>query len=155
MSIIEVQHHMIIRRRAGKIFEYVADMRLDKYWRDEINDTTLDTDLPTLGSIATEDSKLSKRVPHHIAKLKCIIWQEGRQVVFETLPESTFYLKSVRELENLPDTTTRLTYMIAFDSSVVKHGLGFGLPAFFLKFYTKLKMTQYMKKLKNILESQP
>lgn len=135
------------------LFEYISNLENDKFWRKEINFTTMSS-LPELGVLATEDSFLSKKVPNHILSLKCIEFQNNSCIVYETSPKSKFYLKSTRKVETISKKESRLIYTIEFDASVVKHGLGIGLPKFLIEFVTKSDMKKYLKKLKVILEKE-
>lgn len=49
---------------------------------------------------------------------------------------------------------SRVTYSIEFDKSIVKHGLGFGLPTFMISMVARTDMKKYLQKLKGILEEQ-
>ena len=151
---ITVSSSIIINKDVHSVFSYVADLRLDKNWRKEINDTTLSTASPELSSIATESTFLSKKVPDNKIKLKCTIYQQDDLVVHESLPDEPLYLMNSRQVEPMPDNTTRLTYTIEFDTAIVKFGIGFNLPLFLLKYYTTQTMNKYLRQLKQILESQ-
>ena len=59
-----------------------------------------------------------------------------------------------RSVKETAPGTTRFTYFITFDAAIVKFGLGFKLPLFLVKFYTRRTMDSYLAKLKSILESQ-
>jgi hypothetical protein len=52
------------------------------------------------------------------------------KVVYETVPQSKFYLKSIRQVEAVSLNETKVTYTVVFDKGIVKQGLGFNLPTF-------------------------
>jgi hypothetical protein len=73
-------------------------------------------------------------------------------VVYESLPANLFWLKNSRQVEKIARDSTKLTYHLEFDADIVKYGIGFKLPMFFLRYYTKATMNKYLNKLKLILE---
>lgn len=150
---ITVQSSIVIHKDIDSVFSYISDLRQDKNWRKEINETTLSTPGPALNSIATESSFLSKRVPDNKIKLQCVSYQSNNIIVHHSLPDERFSLMNSRQVEAMPDGQTRFIYEIAFDVNIVKHGLGFALPAFLVKYYTAQTMNKYLKKLKQVLEN--
>lgn len=128
-------------------------MRLDKQWRKEINETTIIQEGNQQNSIVAEDSYLSKRVANYKATLKCIEYNNNASIVYQSLSENEFWLKNSRYVEKAPNNTTKITYKVEFDVAIVKHGLGFMLPVFIVKYYTQITMNKYLNKLKHILES--
>jgi hypothetical protein len=149
---ITVTDFVIISTDYKAVFEYIANLENDKFWRNEINSTKM-TSRPKLNALAIESSYLSKRVPNHILQLVCTDFQENSRIIYQTVPESAFYLKSIREVEAISSTQTKVTYTIAFDKSVVKYGLGFSLPTFLVKFVAKSDMVKYLRQLKKNIEA--
>jgi hypothetical protein len=133
------------------VFDYISNLENDKFWRKEINDTTMATK-PQLNARATESSYLSKRAPNNILQLICTDYLENKQIVYQTIPDSKFYLKSDRQVEAISQNETRVIYNIEFDKSIVKHGLGFNLPSLIINVVAKADMKKYLKRLKNVLE---
>ena len=154
-KLISVSGTITVQKNLTDTFRYLSDLRLDKNWRTEINETHLSEPELKPGAIATEDSFLSKRVPNYKAALKCTELLPDKAVIYESLPENPYWLKSSRQVEALSGNATRITYQLAFDIGVVKHGLGFQLPAFLLKYYTTLTLNKYLRNLKQILEQTP
>jgi hypothetical protein len=151
---VTVESSVVIERDAISVFNYVADLRLDKHWRKEINETILVSPALGLGNRVVESSFLSRRVPDNKLTLTCTEYNAGRKVVYQSVPEGAFSLMNSRSVREEPPGNTRLTYLIVFDAAIVKFGLGFGLPLFLVKFYTRKTMDSYLAKLKSILESQ-
>ena len=139
---------------APSVFAWISDYRNDPYWREEIKKVTLSTGSVERGSLITEVSFLSNRVPEYVSQLRCIAFSAGKSIVSETIPENKFWAKNSRSVEPLPGNRTRVTYRIQFDIAVVRHGLGFSLPAFFVKLYTRITMKKYLAVLKKKLEQQ-
>jgi len=153
MAIIFTSDTINISTDYKTVFEYISNLENDRFWRKEINSTTMSSK-PQTGVMATENSFLSKRVPNNVLILKCIELLENKHIVYQTLSDSKFYLKSVRKVESISENESKVTYTIEFDNSIVKHGLGIGLPKFIIDMVTKSDMKKYLKKLKAVLESQ-
>jgi hypothetical protein len=151
---ITIESSILIQRDPITVFNYVSDLRLDKHWRKEINETTLVSPALGLGSRVVESSFLSKRVPANEITLTCSVYSEGEKIVYQSVPESAFNLMNSRSVTVTSPGITRFTYLISFDAAIVKFGLGFQLPRFLVMFYTRKTMGRYLAKLKTILESQ-
>jgi hypothetical protein len=59
---------------------------------------------PQIHALATEDSFLSKRRPNNILNLICTAYRENEHVVYQTVPDSLFFLKSHRQVEAIIKT---------------------------------------------------
>ena len=153
MKKIELTHSIIISQDYKTVFEYVANYAHDALWRKEINRVEIDTAQVGKGTQIKEESLLSKKVPNHINLLQCTDFQEYKAITSETTNQSMFWVKNTRAVEPLGTNQTKLTYYIAFDTAIVKNGIGFSLPTFILHFYTKQTMKKYLKVLKKILEN--
>jgi predicted nucleic-acid-binding protein len=148
---IKVSNSITIFKDSETVFNFVADLQNDKAWRQEINATIM-SGKTQIDVIATEDSFLSKKVPNYISKLLCTEYIAGKKIIYETLPENIFFLKSVRTIISVNANETTFNYTIEFDKSIVKHGLGFNLPTFLVTFVANTDMKKYLAKLKSILE---
>jgi hypothetical protein len=133
-------------------FAYLSNLENDYLWRREINHTTL-LGPPGLGVEAHEYSNLSKRMNNHLLVLICVEWSESEKVVFETKPDSPFYLKSIRRIEAIANNQSRFHYTIEFDNNLVKHALGFALPRFLIRFGASQDMKKYLNKLKEVVSN--
>jgi uncharacterized membrane protein len=149
---IDVTATIEIARNAQTVFDYLANYANDPRWRAEIRDVQLSTPAVREKTQITEVSFLSKKVPRHVSVLQCVAWQPGRAISSESTAGSPYWSRNTREVEPLPGSGTRVTYRLQFDPAVVKHGLGFGLPRFVVRFYTKATMKKYLAVLKGILE---
>jgi hypothetical protein len=134
------------------VFSYISNLENDKFWRKEINRTTMTTS-PQLDARAIEDSYLSKRTPSNILHLRCIEFVENKRIVYQTLPDSRFFLKSTREVEQILQNESRVLYSVEFDKSIVRHGLGFPLPTFLVAIVANCDLKKYLNKLKAIFEN--
>ena len=105
-----------------------------------------------LGALARESSFLSKRVSANILELKCTAFTLNKSITYTTLPPTPFFLQSIRKVEIIDDHHCKFNYEITFDKSIVKHGLGFGLPSFLIRIVAKADMKKYLAKLKELLE---
>lgn len=153
MKPICIKGNIIINNDLQTVFNFLSDYRNDPKWRKEINQTTINTDNMGLETKLTEDSFLSKRNPHYLSYLKCTEFIPNKTVKCETTQEAKFWAKSARSVESITNTSTKVTYELEFDPAIVKFGIGFQLPYFFLNFYTKSVMKDYLAVLKKTLES--
>lgn len=150
---INVERSIVINNDIDTVFAYIANLRNDKNWRKEINETTLSTPSPQLNSVARESSFLSKKVPARIATLQCTTFTPNVSIAYTSLPTDDFYLANTRTVQAISSSTSRFTYSISFDKGIVKHGLGFSLPRFIIAWYTTKTMEKYLANLKSILEN--
>ena len=134
------------------VFDYISNLSNDKFWRKEINSTTMNSK-PQINALAAENSYLSKRVPDNMLLLVCSEFVENKKVVYQTLPDSKFFLKSLRMVESVSENETKVTYTIAFDQRIVIHGLGFSLPTLLVQLVAKHDMKKYLAALKTLLEN--
>ncbi|WP_435354943.1 hypothetical protein [Emticicia sp. SJ17W-69] len=148
---IQASAKININRDIKTVFDFISNLENDKLWRKEINSTSMSSK-PQINVIATEDSFLSKRVPNQILHLKCIDFLTEKQVIYQTLENSPFFLKSTRQVEFISPMQTNVNYSIEFDKSIVKHGIGFTLPTFIINWVTKTDMKKYLVKLKSVIE---
>jgi hypothetical protein len=128
---IQTKGQIIINKNASTVFAFIANLTNDALWRKEINETKMNGSAQ-LGAIAHESSFLSKRVPANILELVCSEFNFNESITYTTLPSSPFYLQSIRKVEVINEESCLLIYEITFDKSIVKHGLGFGLPGFLI-----------------------
>ncbi len=149
---IEITGSIIISRDAKYVFNFISNLENDKLWRKEINFTEMSA-APQLNVTATESSYLSKRAPNNILNLICTAFTKDKQIVFKTLHNSDFFLESIRKVETVSANETRFNYSIKFSRNIVKHGLGFNLPCFIIRFAATSDMKKYLARLKAILEA--
>lgn len=149
---IDQEVRILIMADHRSVFEYISDLRNDRYWRTEVNSTSMEG-APGIGTVAVESSFLSRRVPEYVAKLVCTDYIPLAKVIYETLPGNVHYLKSSRSVAKLENNVVEITYRLEFSSSLAVHGLGFPIPAFIISIVTKQAMKKYMKLLKNKIES--
>jgi hypothetical protein len=150
--IIKATGTITILANSKTVFEYLSNLENDKFWRKEINATSMKTK-PQIHALATEDAFLSKRRPNNILNLICTQYSEHERVVYQTMSDSKFFLKSDRQVEPISPNETTVIYSIEFDKSIVKHGLGFTLPTFIVNFVTKRDMKKYLSQLKTVIEN--
>jgi hypothetical protein len=148
---IQTQGQIVIHKNASTVFAFIANLENDKLWRKEINETIMNAPAQ-LGVLAKESSFLSKRVPAHVLELRCTQFILNKSITYTTLPSSPFYLQSIRKVEEIDDHSCRFIYEICFDQSIVKHGLGFGLPAFLIRMVAQTDMKKYLLKVKELME---
>ncbi|MEZ0453756.1 SRPBCC family protein [Sphingobacterium thalpophilum] len=135
-----------------KVFDYIADLRNDKYWRSEVNGTSITGEVQ-VGAVALEDSRLSPKVPSYLRKLRCTEWVDQTRVVYTSSTDESYFLRTLRTVHDNDRGGTRVCYTLEFDSAVVKVGLGFSLPHTIVNWVTKRAMRRYLRTLKRNLES--
>jgi hypothetical protein len=148
---IQTKGQIIINKNASTVFAFVANLTNDALWRKEINETKMNGPAQ-LGAIAHESSFLSKRVPANILELVCTEFNFNESIIYTTVPSSPFYLQSMRKVVVINEESCTFIYEITFDESIVKHGLGFGLPAFLIKMVAQADMKKYLSTLKGAIE---
>ena len=153
MEPISISGSIIINRDLQTVFNFISDYSNDPKWRKEINQTVIDTPKINVGSLLTEDSFLSKRNPHYLSYLKCTEYIADKMVKCETTSEAKFWAMNTRTVEAIDTKTTKVLYHLEFDPAIVKFGIGFQLPRFFLSYYTKSVMKDYLAVLKKNLET--
>lgn len=136
------------------VFEYLSNYTNDVYWRKEINNVTMDTDTVGKGTVITESSLLSAKVPDHTTTLQCIDFKPYLLIKSESTPAAAFWSANTRTVEALSSDITKVTYRLQFDMAVVKFGLGFSLPKFIVHIYTKQTMKKYLGVLKQLVEKE-
>jgi hypothetical protein len=153
-QLIDVTSTINISKNHKLVFDYFSNFENDKFWREEVNDTKINTETLEINTLITQDSFLSKKIPNHISILQCTDLQPYQKIVCETTESNDYWLKTTRQTESLSDDSTKVIYRIEFDGGVVKHGLGFSLPKIIVSFYTKMIMKKYLAVLKKNLEEQ-
>jgi len=141
-----------IKAHSSAVFAYVSSFANDVFWRAEVKQSVVSEEIPGIGSIITQVSFLSKQVPEYITVFMCTSFIPSESIVCETTEGSRFWSKSIRLVTPLGGGQSKFTYQLEFDAAIVKHGLGFSLPAFIVSFYTRHTMKLYLRKLKCILE---
>lgn len=151
MSIISANSEILIRNNYKQVFNFLANLENDIHWRKEINSSKMNSE-PQIGALVTEDSFLSKKVPNHILNLQCIEYTKDNKVIYQTVKESEFYLKSTRIVEEISPNHSKVFYQIDFDKNIVKHGTGINFPNFIIDWVVNNDMKKYLNKLKMVLE---
>jgi len=149
---IKITAEIVVRKAIHETFAFLANPGNDHLWRQEINESIVSGPIQ-LGVTVTEYSKLSVRKPNNKIVLTCIEFRENERVVFQSVENERFYVRSTREVQKKAAHETNVVYTLEFDPSIVKFALGFGLPAFLISFKAKGDMKKYLFKLKSILES--
>jgi hypothetical protein len=151
-NILSLQASISINKNITSVFNFYANPSNDKHWRTEINDSILNGSLQK-GVEVAEYSNLSKKAPNNLMELICIAFQENKLAIFETKPNAPFYLKSERSVLSISEQETEVWYKLDFDTNIVKHAMGFGLPKFIIKWKANSDLQKYLKQLKSSLEN--
>ncbi len=150
-NILSLQACISINKNITHVFSFFANPSNDKRWRSEINESTLNGSLQK-GVEVAEYSNLSKKAPNNLIELVCTEFQVNKLAIFETKPNAPFYLKSERSSTRVSDQVTEVWYTLEFDTNIVKHAIGFGLPRFLIKWKANSDLHKYLKKLKSYVE---
>lgn len=152
--LLTLKKEINVRCNNGEAFKLFCNPSNDHHWRKEINRTTLEGELQA-GTLVYEYSHLSKKQPDNLRTLRCIEWVANNHATYESVPGADYYLKSQRKVTSIKPGTTRLTYELVFDTSIVKFALGFWLPPFLIAAKARSDMKKYMQQLKTIIERIP
>lgn len=147
-----IKGEILIETAASKLFAFVSNLENDQLWRKEIN-YSQSNGSAQLGTLVKESSFLSKRVPENILELTCTEFILNSQITYTTLNPNSFYLQSKRNVVPINSKQSKFIYKIIFDKNIVKHGLGFNLPNFLIQMAAQSDMKKYLKKLKQVLET--
>ena len=154
MNKISIQGEVLISRDVESVFNYFSDLRNDQFWRKEANETKINSEKIQLHTVIEQGSFLSKKVPNYITIFVCTEFVQNRSMICETDKEQRFWSKSIRQTEGIKPELTKVTYKVEFDLTIVKHGLGFGLPRFITHIFLKKTIKSYLTQLKYALEKQ-
>ncbi len=152
VTLIDITETIVISENYKTVFDYYADYTNDKYWRKEINNTVTDSEFIQEGLLLTEDSYLSGKIKNYINTLTCTAFKPETLIICETTQQAKFWSKSIRQVEQFSGNQTKVIYRLQFNLNIVKYGLGFRLPAFLVKFYTRQTMKKYLAELKQVIE---
>ncbi|GAB3833489.1 SRPBCC family protein [Hymenobacter jeollabukensis] len=151
--VIEVTRRIRLAAPLPAVFALAADLRHDARWRREIHQTRLDAPAPGPGVVATEDAFLSPRCPHALTRLVYVAYEPDRYVRCTALPGEAAWQDVERQFRALGPSHTELTYTLRFEQAVVRRGLPFAPPVWFLRWYTGWMMTRYLRTLRQLLET--
>jgi hypothetical protein len=151
-KLIKIRGSILVNRSVDSVFNFFANPSNDKFWRSEINQSTLEGSLQ-LGVLISEYSHLSKKVSNNLLELQCVQFDQNKIAVFETNEKSQFYQRSERQLNVISDNKTEIIYTLTFDINIVKFALGFALPKFIVSLKANSDMKKYLKQLKTKLEN--
>jgi hypothetical protein len=151
--VIEVQRRVTIAAPLPAVFALAADLRHDARWRREIHRTQLDAPAPGPGVVATEDAFLSPRCPHALTRLAYVAYAPDQYVRCTALHGEAAWQDVERRFRALGPAQTELTYTLRFEQAVVRRGLPFAPPVWFLRWYTGWMMTRYLRGLQGLLET--
>lgn len=152
---VSVKRRVVIQAPIERVFAYVADLRNDAQWRQEINKTTLDAAAPALGVVATEDAYLSGKQPHALSRLAYMAFEPNRYVRCTAPADNPTWTDVVRRFRETELGATEFVYELSFEQKVVQQALGFAPPLWFLRWYTGWMMSRYLRRLKQQLETMP
>lgn len=153
VTLIEETGTVLINRNANDAFAFTADLRNDSVWRTEVNTTVSLNNLPGLNHMVEENSFLSKKVPHHVKLLICTEYARNSRIVYQATGNNSFFLYSCRQVQRLSPQQTLFIYSLKFDSEMVRYALGFKLPVRLIGMITGWSMKNYLRKLKQMLET--
>jgi hypothetical protein len=151
-NILSLQACISINKNISHVFNFFANLSNDKLWRSEINESILNGSLQK-GVEVAEYSNLSKKASNNLMELVCTAFEENKLAIFETKPNAPFYLKTERKVKSINEQETEVWYTLEFDTNIVKHAMGFGLPMFLIKWKANSDLKKYLKQLKSYLEA--
>jgi uncharacterized membrane protein len=130
-----------------KVFIFFSHPENDKMWRSEIQESTF-----TGKDTFRQTSSLSRRITHYVKEYKIDSLQENQYISFKTVKGTSYDEQSFRKVISRGEGGSLVTYSICFNPDIVKYALGYSLPGWIVKLYTKQKAKKYLKNLRKILE---
>lgn len=150
-KLITISGTIVVNKNQETVFKFFANPTNDKFWRAEINESTLSNTLQ-LGVMISEYSYLSKKAPNNLIQLECVEYTQNEIAIFETPNNAPFYERSERQVKSITVNTTEVNYSLNFDKGIVKLALGFSLPSFIIYLKAKSDLKKYLQQLKSVLE---
>jgi len=132
------------------LFEFVSNPLNDHKWRSEVNDISTEGELQE-GSVFVEDAFIGLR-RNFITKTQLVQLSFPHIAVFETTDDNPYFLRSTRMVTKVGDKIV-FKYLVEFDKKMIKKVFGLGVPASVVRQAYGLRMTQYLLKLRSILEA--
>lgn len=146
--VVTIEESILIGKPVGEVFACAGNLANDGLWRKEIKKTTVGSG-PGAGAIVVQESFLSAKVPAYAVTYVCTSYVPGEEVVFETTDTNELWQANSRRFTRMGDSSTLFRYQVSFEQRIVAIGLGFMLPVFIIKWYTRATMKQYLKKLRD------
>ena len=147
---VTVNRSVNINKPIKNVFDYIADGRNDPNWRDEVNEMILEGEV-AVGGFQLERSKLGKH-KNYETPTDITVLDYPHKIVLETPKDYRLWLRSTRICESIDESTTRFSYELSFDKTMIKETAGISLPNFLVKFLYTLTVKKYLRQLKAILE---
>jgi hypothetical protein len=151
-KLVKATGTILVNKSVESMFDIFANPSNDNLWRTEINKSIVNGALQ-LGVTISEYSYLSKKAPNNLIELKCIVYNNNKFAIFETLDNAQFYLRSERYVKAISDNITEVIYTLTFDIDIVKYALGFTLPKFIVSLKANSDMKKYLRQLKTKLDN--
>lgn len=142
---------IVISKPVATVFSYLADMRNDQFWRDEVKHTTAESG-PGLHCQVQQQTELNKNKPLYSASYICNKFIANEEAMYETTTDSTDWQRSIRHVQAIDASTTKVLYTVEFERNIIKHGMSVVPPSFMIDLFLTATIKKYLQQLKDKLE---
>ena len=150
VELFHVAASVVVKAPIQEAFAFAGNAANDHYWRTEVNRFKVIGGF-SVGSVFIEDAKLGIH-PHYITRARLIDMRPPYGVVYRTLPQNRFYLRSTRLFEPLSPTQTRVIYKVDIEKAMIRDILGVALPPELVSAIYSARMRRYLRNLRRILQ---
>ena len=150
-TLVSMSHTITIDKPVEVVFDYVSDLTNDPKWRSEVDRMDVQGPVDEEGVLTIEYSTLFAGLMKTVTPTLTKSLEHPVRAVWETTEDHPTWLESVRELRDLGDGRTEMTYNLSFD--IPQKGFRGSVIAKILNMLYKPRLPKYMRKLKELLET--
>lgn len=150
-TLVSMNHKITINRPVEVVFDYISDLTNDPKWRSEVDRMDVQGPVDAEGVLTIEYSTLFGGLLKTVTPTLTKTLERPVRVIWETPEDHPTWLESIRELRDLGDGRTEMSYHLSFD--VPQTGLKGNVIAKILNMLYEPRLPKYMRKLKELLEA--
>lgn len=148
---ISLTHSILINHTPVAVFDYISDLSNDARWRPEVERMEVKTNNEE-GSEIVEYLRIYhffKIVTPVIVKLR----ERPTRLIIETPTSHTGWVHCIRSIDPINNHACQLTVQLSFSLDNIKQMLPFIPPVWAVRLWYAPRIKNYLKKLKDILET--
>jgi hypothetical protein len=149
-KLVHINKSVEIDQDIKVVFDLVSNTMNDHHWRSEVNDMSADGEF-AVGTIFTEDAHIGLR-KNFITRTQLIELHDLKNAFYVTPKDAPYFLSSRREVKELSNGKTLVTYTVKFDPKMSRVTVAIPLPRKVLEVSYGLIIKKYLKNLKKYLE---
>lgn len=150
-EVVQVEQKIVINAPIEKVCSFVTNPLKDFLWRTEVHSISANGDVTEVGTVFTEDAFIALK-RHFITKTELIKHDCPREAIFVTTDDNPFYLKSRRYFKSLAPSKTEFSYIVDFDTRMIKETIGLRLRPALVKALYERRMKNYLIELRKLLK---